>query len=72
MSTQQEDDEAYLHILNEYAAALSVYLSIDALDNNNLATKLGSSNVRRERIPVEIIFSRLGARLFRKCYRMHQ
>ena len=72
MSSQQDNEEEYMHMLNEYAASLSAVLSDDALDNDNLATKLGSSNVRRERIPVEIIFSRLGARLFRKCYRMHQ
>ena len=69
---QEDDDEAYMYMLSEYAASLSVYLSIDTLDNDNLATKLGSSNVRRERVPVEIIFSRLGTRLFRKCYRMSE
>lgn len=32
----------------------------------------GSTNVRRQRVPVQVIFQRLGPRLFRKAYRMSE
>jgi len=41
------------------------------VDNDSYSGRLaGSSNIPRQRVPVETIFSRLGPRMFKKCYRM--
>jgi hypothetical protein len=61
-----------------YGAHLVCLFSVVALHQLDIISTAGSgsrkgSNTReRERVPVELIFSRLGPRLFRRCYRMSE
>jgi hypothetical protein len=57
--------------LSPHVVTAVVLHSIKTMFDNDAhaATRAGSSNIPRERVPVETI-SRLGPHMFRKCYRM--
>ena len=62
-----DDDDVAIQCCYAQAAVASYVLS-----SMTKGKRLGSLNVRRERIPVQAIFSRLGPRLFSKAYRMSE
>jgi DDE superfamily endonuclease len=66
-TTTDDDDDDDIIIQCYYAQAAAYVLS-----SMTTGKRLGSLNVRRQRIPVQVIFSRLGPRLFSKAYRMSE
>ena len=67
-----EHDKEFLALVNDYASALVSFVAIDDLDDHGPSQRLGVPNISRERVSVETIFTRLGERLLRKCYRMSE
>ena len=64
------EDDAFEEDCNSFVALV---VSLAALEDSPKGPKgrtSGCKNVQRERKPVDKIFSDLGPRLFRKCYRM--
>ena len=47
-----------------------ILVNLHQSDQPTKGTRLGSPNVSRERIPVQVIFLRLGPSLFKRAYRM--
>ena len=47
-----------------------ILVNLHQRDQRTKGTRLGSPNVSRERIPVQVIFHRLGPALFKRAYRM--
>jgi len=65
-----EEEERFQETCNSFVAAVASWVALDQLEDGLKGRTRGSKNVKRERVPVETIFARLGARLFKKCYRM--
>ena len=65
-----EEEERFQETCNSFVAAVASWVALDQLEDGLKGRTSGSKNVKRERVPVETIFARLGARLFKKCYRM--
>ena len=64
-----KEELAFEELASSHAAALADHVAlVDGDDDVGRTT--GSKNVKRARVPVETIFSRLGARFIRKAYRM--
>ena len=64
-----KEELAFEELASSCAAAIGDYVALMD-DDDNVGRAPGSKNVKRERVPVETIFSRLGARFIRKAYRM--
>ena len=70
---EDEDDVGHMDYMQVVLTmAHSIVTCALAYCNNDTPRRLGCPTIRRERVPVEIIFSNLGPRLFRKCYRMSE
>ena len=67
LSLSDEDDGNYAACIAAIAAASS-YVILD--DDTPPRKRLGSPNLRRERVPVEDIIKNLGDDNFKRCYRM--
>ena len=68
-SFADEEEDEIERLLSSFAAGLASYVAMLECDDDVGRTP-GSKNVKRERVPVETIFSRLGPRFIRKVYRM--
>ena len=65
-----EDEEQFEEMLVSFAAGLVSCVALMEGEDENVGRAPGSKNVKRERVAVETIFSRLGPRFVRKAYRM--
>ena len=57
-------DELFVANVNSFMASITSLIALDELDSE-VSSRFGIPNIKRERVPVEIIFSRLGERLIR-------
>ena len=64
-------DELFVANVNSFMASITSLIALDELDSE-VSSRFGIPNIKRERVPVEIIFSRLGERLYKRCYRMSE
>ena len=69
--SDEEDDEEFTALLNSFVSEVVTLVALDDLDDET-SNRFGIPNIRRQRIAVETIFSRLGERLFKRCYRMSE
>ena len=60
-------DELFVANVNSFMASITSLIALDELDSE-VSSRFGIPNIKRERVPVEIIFSRLGECLYKRCY----
>ena len=73
IDTSEEEEEEFFDLVGCFGSAISLLASQEAIElagGLEPGSKLGSSVIKRERVPVEEIFGRLDDRWFKKCHRM--
>ena len=66
-----EEDE-FAELVACYAAAVASYVALLDEEDDDGGRAAGSKNIKRERVPVETIFSGLGSRFIRRVCRMSE
>ena len=68
-----EDNNRFFVLVDSFVATISTYATLEEFEEDEFSgSRLGCPTIYRERVPVALIFSRLGERLMKRCYRMSE